>query len=439
MSESNDNILKCICCKKSFDACKVLFFALDEAKDIYICEHCVKSISSIIDSFNAEKNNTNSNTNTNTNTVSNLPDYHLVNPEIYKKYLDEYIISQDMAKKIFTVAIYNHLKRVTYNLNNSKKPFVLDKSNILMIGPSGVGKTLMIETMCKKLNIPYSITDATTLTEAGYVGADVENVLKKLIQNANGDIKRAEFGVVFIDEIDKLGRKGENPSITRDVGSEGVQQALLKMIDGTEIEVSMNERRRNPLTECVKINTKNILFICSGAFEKIDNIIKKRLYSKSKASILESSKNIKEIVFNDVINEITSEDLIKFGMLPELLGRLSTKCTFEQLGVEDLIKILTEPKNAIIKQYIELFKMENNIEIEFEEDCLIEIANKAIESKTGARSLRSILDSYMYEYMYSVPTHKDKISKIIFTKESFLDKNKKPIFIYRKGVKDELY
>ena len=414
------NKIQCMLCKKEYDSNSTIFFNINENENMFICENCIKNMSNAISDI--KKCNL-------VNTNNQVIDYKNFSPKYYKEYLDEYVISQENAKKTFSVAIYNHLKKIYYNKTNNNNDINLEKSNILMIGPSGVGKTFMIETICKKLNIPYSISDATTLTEAGYVGSDVETILNKLIQNAGGDIKKAEQGIVFIDEIDKLGRKGENPSLTRDVGSEGVQQALLKMLDGTIVDVPLNGNRKHPMAECAKINTKNILFICSGAFEGIDKIIKDRLYKSSKASILNNNTLNNDISFNELIHQVNDIDLRKFGMIPEILGRLPNICTFENLDEEDLIKILTEPKNAIIKQYKKLFELDD-VEIDFEYECLKAIASKAIEYKTGARSLRGILEKYMKKYMYEIPSNKN-IGKILFTKNSFIN-NSEPIFVERR-------
>ena len=411
------NEIQCMLCRNKYDTNSTIFFNINEEAGMFICENCIKNMSNTI--LDIKKSNVND---------INI-DYKKFSPKFYKEYLDKYIISQENAKKIFSVAIYNHLKKIYYNETHKDNNINLEKSNILMVGPSGVGKTFMIETICNKLNIPYSISDATTLTEAGYVGSDVEIILSRLIQNAGGDIKKAEQGIVFIDEIDKLGRKGENPSLTRDVGSEGVQQALLKMLDGTIVDVPLSGNRKHPMAECVKINTKNILFICSGAFEGIDKIIKNRLYKASKASILNNNISDKDISFNELIHQVNDIDLRKFGMIPEILGRLPNICTFENLDEEDLIKILTEPKNAIIKQYKKLFELDD-VEIDFEYECLKAIANKAIEYKTGARSLRGILEKYMKKYMYEIPSNKN-IGKILFTKDSFIN-NKEPIFVERR-------
>lgn len=399
--------------------------------DTYICEDCMKvfsralrindhdiftDVEDIVDKIHDD-----------INFVKCMP---LIKPSKMKEYFNQYIISQDNAKEILSVAIYNHVKRLKHNINNSNK-FKLKKSNILLLGPSGCGKTLFIETIAKKLGVPYSIADATSLTEAGYVGDDVETVLRRLIENANGEIKKAETGIVFIDEIDKIARKGENVSITRDVSGEGVQQALLKMIEGGTVSVPVSGNRKHPGKECYEIDTSNILFICGGAFEGIDKIVEKRLFKKSKIGFNlseEKEKDKKDYNVNDYINKILPEDIIKFGITPELLGRLPVICTLNQLDRDSLVKILTDPVDSIVNQYKKLFEMDK-IELELDKDCLNEIADLAIKMKTGARSLRTILEKMLTKYMYTLPDQ--NVSKIIFTK-GCVDGSKKPKIIKRK-------
>ncbi|GMO57328.1 MAG: ATP-dependent Clp protease ATP-binding subunit ClpX [Rickettsiales bacterium] len=331
--------------------------------------------------------------------------------------LNDYVIGQEKAKKILSVAVYNHFKRIN---NEIKDDVEITKSNILVIGATGSGKTLMAQTLAKTLDVPFAISDATTLTQAGYVGEDVENILLRLIQNADMDIKKAEKGIIFIDEIDKIGRKGENMSITRDVSGEGVQQALLKLIEGTTSNVPPQGGRKHPHGEMLKIDTTNILFICGGAFEGIEKIISQRTKDTSigfgAKVVSENDQKAKK----DLLNEIETEDLIKFGLIPELVGRLPIICTTDDLDEESLIKILTEPKNAVIKQYKAIFKSEG-VELEFEEGALMAIAKKAIKRKTGARGLRAIVENILLDIMYEIPSDKNHIKKIIVNEKSITD------------------
>ena len=345
----------------------------------------------------------------------------LLKPHEIKEKLDEYIVGQDKAKKVLSVAVYNHYKRINYKSEDVE----LDKSNILMLGPTGSGKTLLAKTLAKILNVPFAVADATTLTEAGYVGEDVENVLLKLIQAADYDIEKAQLGIIYIDEIDKLASKGENMSITRDVSGEGVQQALLKIIESTVASVPPQGGRKHPQQECLTIDTANILFICGGAFVGLDKIIDKRLDGSGLgfgAKVRENNK----IGYGELIGDIKPDDLIKYGLIPEFVGRIPIVVGLDALDEDALVNILTQPKNAPIRQYKKLFELDG-VDIEFDPDALREIAKQAIKLNTGARGLRSVLENLMLELMYDIPTDKE-IKKIIITKEVVSD-GKKPTVV----------
>ncbi len=349
----------------------------------------------------------------------------LPTPEQIKKILDEYVVGQDSAKRILAVAVYNHYKRIR-NLDKIDD-VEIQKSNILMLGPTGCGKTLMAQTLAKVLRVPFAIADATTLTEAGYVGEDVENILLRLIQAADWDISKAEKGIIYIDELDKITRKSENPSITRDVSGEGVQQALLKIIEGTSANVPPQGGRKHPQQEYLKIDTTNILFICGGAFEGLDKIIEARVGEKSMGfgSKLEEKKDID---YGTIFSKVLPNDIIKFGLIPELVGRLPIITSLTQLDEKALVDILSKPKNSILKQYKKLLKMDN-VELDFRKEALEEIVKLAIERKTGARGLRAILEEVMLNAMYDIPSNKN-ISKCIITKE-VVTKELGPIYEYR--------
>ena len=345
----------------------------------------------------------------------------LLKPHEIKEKLDEYIVGQDKAKKVLSVAVYNHYKRINYKSDDVE----LDKSNILMLGPTGSGKTLLAKTLAKILNVPFAVADATTLTEAGYVGEDVENLLLKLIQAADYDIEKAQLGIIYIDEIDKLASKGENMSITRDVSGEGVQQALLKIIESTVASVPPQGGRKHPQQECLTIDTTNILFICGGAFVGLDKIIDKRLDGSGLgfgAKVRENNK----IGYGELIGDIKPDDLIKYGLIPEFVGRIPIVVGLDALDEDALVNILTQPKNAPIRQYKKLFELDG-VDIEFDPDALREIAKQAIKLNTGARGLRSVLENLMLELMYDIPTDKE-IKKIIITKEVVSD-GKKPTVV----------
>ena len=388
---------------------------------VTICESCVEKCRSILyDDDGKTQKSGSSNT---------LPD-KLPTPHELKEYLDQYVIGQDQAKKILSVAVYNHYKRVKFEKELEDKENVsLDKSNILMMGPTGTGKTLLARTLATRLSVPFAIADATTITEAGYVGEDVENILLKLIQAADDDISAAEHGIIFLDEVDKIAKKGENVSITRDVSGEGVQQALLKIIEGTVASVPPQGGRKHPNQEMLKIDTRNILFICGGAFVGLDRIIEKRMDTSS----MGFGKNVgdsRDKNLATLYSNVLPDDLIKFGLIPEFIGRLPIHVALNELHVEDLERILTEPKNSIIRQYQATMKLDN-VELEFTKEAIHSIAQTAFDQKTGARGLRSIVESIMTDIMYDVPSYSD-VARIVI-EESTVTNKTKPVLLGSDG------